>query len=139
MPVAIIRHPSMPQPQVPDHNVPTRHHGLDRRPDRPAGLLGLRRDPGDAVALAGELGEGVLVSAAGHGLLVLDGGGGVRAEPELGRAVLGREVAQRHVGDEVVRALRVVEGRVLVFVLSQPGGVGQCCVGREPVPNRDLA
>lgn len=74
-----------------------------------------------------------------HELLVLEGRRRVGAEPELGRAVGRREVAQRHVGDDVVGALRVVEHGVLVLVLAHPRRVGQGCVCCEPVPDGRLA
>lgn len=64
---------------------------------------------------------------------------GVRAEPELGRAVLHGEVAQRDVGDEVVRVQRVVKGRVLVRGLSLAVCVGEGVVGCQPVPDGAVA
>lgn len=63
----------------------------------------------------------------------------MRAEPELGRAVLGGEVAQGDVGDEVVRAVRVVEVGVFVLGLAEAGCVGYGGVGGEPVPDGGLA
>ena len=127
----------MPRPQVPDHDIPTLHLGLHRRPHCTARILGLLRDPRDAVR--GRLGLPGLPRRVGHGLLVLEARGRVRAEPELGRAVGCREVAQGDVGDHVVGALRVVEHGVLVLGLAHPGRVGQGRVCCEPVPDGRLA
>lgn len=112
----------MPRPQVPNHDIPTRHLGLHRRPHVAARLFSLVVDPRDAVR--GSLGLPRGTRRVRHRLLVLEGRDCVRAEPELGRAVGRREVAQRHVGDDVVGALRVVEHGVLVLVLPHPRRVG---------------
>lgn len=127
----------MPRPQVPDHDIPPPHLGLHGRSHRAARLLGPLRDPRDAVR--GVLGLPRGARRVRDGLLVPEACGGVRAEPELGRAVFGAEVAQGHVGDDVVGALRVVEHGVLVLALAHPGGVGQGRVGCEPVPDGRLA
>lgn len=120
--VTQIRHPSMPRPQVPDHDIPTRHRRLHRRSHGTARLLGLLVDPRDTVR--GRLGLPRGARRLRHGLLVLEGRRRVRTEPELGRAVGRGEVAQGHVGDDVVGALRVVKHGVLVLVLAHPRRVG---------------
>lgn len=131
--VAVVRHSSMPRPQVADHDVATERLGLERRPDRPPGLLCLLRDPGDVrVRLVQLVREQPTLAGS---LLVLDGRLRVGPEPELGRAVLHCEVAEGNVGDEVVGALGVVEGRVLVLGLAHARRVGHRRVGREPVPD----
>lgn len=125
----------MPRPQVPDHDVAPARPGLDRRPDRPPRRLGRVRDPRDVLARAVRL-VGEEAPARARRLLVRDGCLHVGPEPELGRAVGDREVAERDVGDEVVGAPGVVEGRVLVLGLAHARRVGQRCVGCEPVPDR---
>ena len=127
-----IRHPRMPQPQVPDHHVSAADFGLQRRAHDPARLLGRVCDPRRALA---QLEVAAQLGGVRRQRLVVDGRGGVRAQPELGRAVLRGEVDERHVGDEVVGVARVREGRVLVRGLAEARGVGDGGVGCEPVPD----
>lgn len=107
MALALIRHPGVPQPQIPDHDVPAADRGLHGRPDVSPRLERLLRDGSDGLA---QLDVPAHLCWVGRDGLVCHGGMCVRTEPELGRAVLDGEVAEWDVGDEEVRILGMVEG-----------------------------
>lgn len=132
-----IRHPRMPKPQVPNHDIPPLHLGLHRRSRPFPRRQRLLRDPRNAVPRAVHLERDG--RRLGEHLLVLVRGVDVRAQPELGRAVGDGEVAEGDVGDEVVGVFGVVKGRVLVHSLAEARGVGDGGVGRQPVPHRGFA
>jgi hypothetical protein len=91
----------MPKPQIPHNDAPLLHHRLTRRPHPPALL---QQRPLDAAARA----------LAVRTLLVTEAGIRVRAEPDLGRPVLGRHGHERHVDNEGEGDARVVEVGVVV-------------------------
>lgn len=137
-----IRHPRVPCPQVPNHDVPAPRLGLARWADGSPLREGLLGDPGDGLAGAIQLvgvdpapAPAAAATVTRRRLLVAEGRLRVGPEPELGGAVVCGEVAEGYVGDEVVGAQRVVEGRVLVYGLAEARGVRRGGVGCEPVPD----
>jgi hypothetical protein len=111
----------MPKPQIPHNDAPLLHHRLTRRPHPPALL---QQRPLDAAARALAVGT----------LLVAEAGIRVRAEPDLGRPVLGRHGYERNVDNEGEGDAWVVEVGVVVGWLGGRGGCGgwrQCGVSRD--------
>lgn len=131
--VTVIRHSSVPCPKIPNHDVSSQGFWLYRRPDGSSSLLCLLMNPGDMVASFVHF-VGVR-AVLGCRLLILDCGVYVRSQPEFGGTILNCEIAQRDVGDEVVRAFRMVIGGVFVLCLSHSGCVCHRCVGCQPVPD----
>lgn len=132
-----VRHARVPQPQVADQNIPPVHVRLHGRPHASPGRQNVVGDPRDPVGLA------VDAQGVGRGgredLLVPDRGVDVRAQPELGGTVDDADVAQGHVGDEVVGVPGVVKGRVFVDGLPKARGAGDGRIGGKPVPDGLLA
>lgn len=123
----------MPRPQVPNQDIPARHTRLHRRTHAPPCLFDLVRDPGDVLPCLVRLhGDGAVFV---DDLLVFNGRVDRRTEPKLCGTIDNVKVAEGDVGDEVVRAGRVVKGGIFVFCLAQAWGVGDGGVGCEPVPN----
>lgn len=135
--VTRVRHPSMPEPQVSDHDITPPGLGLHRRSHLAPRTRGLLGDPRDSIARAVDFER--KGRRLGEHLLVLVGGVDVRAQPELGGAVFYGKVAQGNIGDKVVRVLGVVKGRVFMYILPEAGGVGYGGVGGQPVPDGFLA
>lgn len=120
-----IRHPSMPQPQIPNHNTPLPHTRLTGSANLPA--LG---EQGFLDTAAGSVAVGAFLDLqAGQRACV-------GAEPELRAAVLGREVYQGDVDYQGERVGWVGEVGVGVHWLALGGWVGHGGVAGAEGPFR---